>query len=1226
MSTLKTTRTYKVLEGSMSSQTLQTKIELKSIGDMMTYLDASIYAASEAGAVINYDEDILYDDTNIATEYPPVNNVDIESDTGILIASAPDGQATSIAFHQDVDQCGFVQVGSEPTYQPFEANFAFMNMSISTEPGILVSNSPIINGDNIGFILTGDVVVQMIAAGVTDNLDGTWTMDASSVVGVEIPTNAYTIDAKVEFSISGGFLEASSSGDVFSVVHVAPSYIDDFAATDDDVESITFTFSRAMDTATYDLHNTSGLVQAGITSGFSLDFVGGNTDTYHVIANGSDGNTPSNTDEGIAQEGERLATAPTSFVASDSEVGYIGFTWVTPSDQGFPAASYEVRNDEDVVVATANVGETSATYSIEGPFTDTFYVVAVNTLGASLPSNTDDGSAEEQPVTPTAPSLFSASDGSVGEMTFAWTAPTDDGVPNGTFSVRNASGTEVATALVGETTATWTTAGPVSNSYYVVCLNSNGTSPQSNSNNGSIAGVAGAPTVFSASDGSVNSIEFSWTIPSEQGIPVCTYEVRNDSSIVVATAAAGATSASLSITGPDTDIYYVVGVNSQGDSPISNTDSGTAVPTAYVPNAPTSFNASDSTVGSISCTWTLPTDQGSPTCTYEVYGSTRGLVAVASAGQTSAVWTIAGPVTETLWVVGVNSAGSGASSNTNSGTSIQANVAPSVPNSFTASDGNTDYIDFAWGAPTSGYPTTYTYDIRGSSSGAIANAVSGTSYRWSGSGARSETFYIHATNAGGDGPEASDVGSSIAPTVAPSAPQNFAASDGQVGQILFSYGQPSTGNPASYTYNISGAAMGHITTTGSLNYTLTGLTTESDTFYVSASNTAGTGPAASDYGYSTAPSVIPSAPQSFSASDGQTDYISFSWAAPATGSPTNYTYTIAGSVSGQVTTTTSTSYHWASTGAKSETFYITATNTAGTGPSASDAGSSIAPTRAPGAPTGFAASDSTVGLISFSWALPSDQGSPTCTYKVMEGSTVRATAVAGATSASWSVTGPYTGTFHVVSTNSAGDSSASNTNSGTSAEVPAAPGSQIFTASGTFTVPAGVTSVTLCMVAGGQGGYSVFCNDWTATAAPGGSAGQVVSTTVSGLTPNSTVPITVGTGGPGRQGDGNDGPGLSGIHSLFGTYATAEPVVAPFNGDEEAVSTCGGTGYNGEAYQYNVCHTAQVQYGGQSSGFGNGGDNDSGAGVGSGAGGGDPEPTGGGTYAGGRGEVRISWG
>lgn len=91
-----------------------------------------------------------------------------------------------------------------------------------------------------------------------------------------------------------------------------------------------------------------------------------------------------------------------------------------------------------------------------------------------------------------------------------------------------------------------------------------------------------------------------------------------------------------------------------------------------------------------------------------------------------------------------------------------------------------------------------------------------------------------------------------------------------------------------------------------------------------------------------------------------------------------------------------------------------------------------------------------------------------------------------------------------------------------------AKGGQIFTSSGTFTVPSGVTSVRVSIVGGGGGG-----NSWYSTIGGYGGAGYAA---ISGLTPGGGVAVTVGAGGASSPNTATAG---SGGTSSFGGYCSA---------------------------------------------------------------------------------------
>lgn len=95
-------------------------------------------------------------------------------------------------------------------------------------------------------------------------------------------------------------------------------------------------------------------------------------------------------------------------------------------------------------------------------------------------------------------------------------------------------------------------------------------------------------------------------------------------------------------------------------------------------------------------------------------------------------------------------------------------------------------------------------------------------------------------------------------------------------------------------------------------------------------------------------------------------------------------------------------------------------------------------------------------------------------------------------------------------------------------------GMQVFTASGTFTVPSGYTKFVVEGVGGGAGGGSATTS---ATYANSGGAGAYCKKFID-LTNVATVTVTVGTGGTGHS-SGSPGDGNDGNDTTFGAYFTA---------------------------------------------------------------------------------------
>lgn len=116
---------------------------------------------------------------------------------------------------------------------------------------------------------------------------------------------------------------------------------------------------------------------------------------------------------------------------------------------------------------------------------------------------------------------------------------------------------------------------------------------------------------------------------------------------------------------------------------------------------------------------------------------------------------------------------------------------------------------------------------------------------------------------------------------------------------------------------------------------------------------------------------------------------------------------------------------------------------------------------------------------------------------------------------------------------------------------------QVFTSSGTYTPPAGVTSVGVLVVGGAGGGGCA------GSRGGGGGAGQVRWEAAVAVTPGTPVTVTVGAGGAQRT---TTGAGNSGTQSAFGAITAAGGGGGGGgngNGPTSGASGGGGAGHNG---------------------------------------------------------------
>lgn len=135
----------------------------------------------------------------------------------------------------------------------------------------------------------------------------------------------------------------------------------------------------------------------------------------------------------------------------------------------------------------------------------------------------------------------------------------------------------------------------------------------------------------------------------------------------------------------------------------------------------------------------------------------------------------------------------------------------------------------------------------------------------------------------------------------------------------------------------------------------------------------------------------------------------------------------------------------------------------------------------------------------------------------------------------------------------------------------------VFTVSGSFVVPQGVSRLRVTVIAGGGAGgtHSVLPSG-------GGGAGGRAMAWLSGLAPGGVIPVTVGGGGLATA---SAQPGLvqgpSGASSSFGNYVSASGGSGGAGGT--AMTTCaggvGGQGYGGDVQEGGSCGTDAIQVG-----------------------------------------------
>jgi len=247
--------------------------------------------------------------------------------------------------------------------------------------------------------------------------------------------------------------------------------------------------------------------------------------------------------------------------------------------------------------------------------------------------------------------------------------------------------------------------------------------------------------------------------------------------------------------------------------------------------------------------------------------------------------------------------------------------------------------------------------------------------------------------------------------------------------------------------------------------------------------------------------------------------------------------------------------------------------------------------------------DSSRGSTSFTLSASDPDGAGTITYSVVSGSLPSGASLdsnTGVISGFNAVGSNTTSNFTVRATSSVGPTTQDRAFSITVN----APVIQTFTSNGTFSVPSGVTSVNVLVVAGGGAGHD--------NNSGGGGAGGLIYRAGFPVSPGGSVPVTVGPGGVGNNANGSN--------STFGSLTA----IGGGGGTQWAQGLPGNSGGSGGGGSGNPTGTSRAQGGsatqpgqpGDSGTYGFGNPGGAGAHVASGDGGG-----GGGGGAGGAGGV-----
>ena len=341
-------------------------------------------------------------------------------------------------------------------------------------------------------------------------------------------------------------------------------------------------------------------------------------------------------------------------------------SWLPPSQTGgSPVLSYTARDSTGGSCTYLVVNPESDMCSISGsgfPPGVTFTVVATNAQGNSPAAL---ASTSARVTAPTAPSAVVASGAGDGAIAVSWSPSSNNGGDPGiSYLVSESIHGKSCTA---STTNTCTLAGlqdgVVYGPFSVVAVNSGGTS------NAAVAtptvvtalGPPGPPiSAYVSVSGSTASL--SWIPPTRNGgSAVLTYIASDGNGATCTYVVATPQSNTCSMTGPgvsSSDNFSVVATNAQGRGPAATASTTTP---STIPGPPTGVAATANPDGSVSVTWSPPTDDGgSPVTSYAV--SNAGILYVWAnrcSASTQTTCRVTGlspglPVSLSVWAINAN--------------------------------------------------------------------------------------------------------------------------------------------------------------------------------------------------------------------------------------------------------------------------------------------------------------------------------------------------------------------------------------------------------------------------------------------------------------------------------------------------------------------------------------------------------------------------------------------
>ena len=411
--------------------------------------------------------------------------------------------------------------------------------------------------------------------------------------------------------------------------------------------------------------------------------------------------------------------------------GSLTVSWSAPSNGGATITSYGVwarsqDGTQERLQGAWNTTSVTLTGLTNGK-TYNVFVRARNSVGDGPWSNSTSGTPVASASVPGKVGRPSVTAGD-GSLTVSWSAPSNGGSAITGYVVRYGETADIGcgdcgpAAVMTTTSRRVTITGLTNGTSYTVSVrakNSVGSGLWSDHAAGTpvaaatVPGKVGRPLV-SAGDG---SLTVSWSAPSNGGSAITGYDVRarsQDGTHEVTRGTSGTTSVTVTrLTNDKSYNVFVRARNSVGSGSWSDSASGTPVAAATAPGnvGLPSVSAGD---GSLTVSWSTPSDGGSAITGYEVWYSPQTSSQSWTRTTTATSVTLTGLTNGTSYRVHVraqNSQDFGSWSDAASGTPVGAATVPEkvAQPSLVAGDGS---LTVSWWPPSDGGSAITDYDVR----------------------------------------------------------------------------------------------------------------------------------------------------------------------------------------------------------------------------------------------------------------------------------------------------------------------------------------------------------------------------------------------------------------------------------------------------------------------------------------------------------------------------------